>query len=270
MDVLGLRGACGEIIYDFSMSTRNTKKSARAAPAKAKSASERDSFEALATEIGQTVSIPDKVADLLREVILSGQWRPGDRIVETKVARQLNIGQPAVREALGKLEEAGLVKRFQNSGCIVTKLSTEDLSQIFRVRIELESLAVELATESKAPRKAARLKLALANLKKAARMGQVREFYKADFEFHRTIWQVSGNPFLEKALTPLVIQLFNSAMIEITAHHNLDYVRDAAEHAQIVDSILSGDKRLACRTLRAALGSFWNRGLELVIDDKAQ
>jgi DNA-binding GntR family transcriptional regulator len=246
------------------MSTRSKKLSANPAPARSKPISAPDSFETLSLQIKQTVSIPDKVADFLREMILSGQWRPGDRIVETKVARQLNIGQPAVREALGKLEEAGLVKRFQNAGCVVTQLSKVELSQIFRVRIELESLAVELATASKTPEKSTLLKSSLANLQKTAHKGKVQDFYKADFEFHRTIWQLADNRFLEKALTQLVIPLFNSATIEVLAHDNLDFVKDAAEHAQIVEAILSGDKVHACKILRAALGAFWSRGLELV------
>jgi DNA-binding GntR family transcriptional regulator len=259
------------MIYDLKMSVQRELLTTRK-PGRRKSVRSQnsDGFESLSAEIKQTVSIPDKVADLLREMILSGRWRPGDRIVETQVARQLDIGQPAVREALGKLEEAGIVRRFPNSGCVVTQLSKEEFGQIFRVRTELEGLAVELAIENQDPQKAAKLNSVLGKLQKAGRKGNAEEYYRADFEFHRAIWQLARNRFLEKALTQLVVPLFNFAIIEVVANHNLDLDSDAKEHKQIVDAILRGDKSHARSVLRRAMSDFWERGIALVHVDTSQ
>lgn len=221
-------------------------------------------FESLSAEIRKTASIPDRVADFMKDMILSGQWRPGDRIVETQVARKLDIGQPAVREALGKLEEAGLVQRFPNSGCVVTQLSRAEFGQIFRVRTELEGLAVELAIANKHPSKAQWLQASLANLQKAGHKGNAEEYYRADFDFHRTIWQLADNRFLEKSLTQLVIPLFNFAVIQVLANHPIDLERDAGEHDQIVDAILAGDSKQARKVIRRVMNDFWERGVALV------
>jgi DNA-binding GntR family transcriptional regulator len=259
------------MIYDLQMSVQRellaTRKPGRAKLVRSQTS---DDFENLSAEIKQTLSIPDKVADLLREMILSGRWRPGDRIVETQVARQLDIGQPAVREALGKLEEAGIVRRFPNSGCVVTQLSKEEFGQIFRLRTELEGLAVELAIENHDPQMSVKLNSALSKLQKAGRKANAEEYYRADFEFHRTIWKLADNRFLEKALTQLVVPLFNFAIIEVIANHNLDLDSDAQEHKQIVEALLRGDKDHARRIVRRAMSDFWERGIALVHVDHSK
>lgn len=228
---------------------------------------DNSAFEYLSASIQRNTSIPDRVAELLREMILSGKWRPGDRIVETKVAKHLNIGQPTVREALGRLEEAGLVTRHPNSGCVVTQLSKVELGQLFRVRIELEKLAVELAIDSDESQKAQKLKSALARLQKAGRKSNVAEYYRADFEFHKTIWQLAENRFLLKALSQLIVPLINFAMLEIATSKSLDFVRDASEHDQIVEAILGGDKKHARSAIQEAMERFWDRGLALAHED---
>lgn len=225
-------------------------------------------LEQLSLSIKSTVSLPDKVAEVLRGMILAGKWRPGDRIVETRVARQLGIGQPTVREALGKLEEAGLIQRHLNSGCVVTQLSKKELGQMFQVRIELECLAVELATESKDDQKEAKLRSAFAELQKTALKSNVEEYYLADFKFHRAIWRLANNRFLEKTLSQLVIPLFNFTMLELLDNSKIDFVVDADEHCNLVELILSGDKKRARTTVRAIFGEFMSRGLALMHPSK--
>lgn len=218
-------------------------------------------FEQFSSSLRSSVSIPDKVTEFLRGMILSGEWRPGDRIVETKVARQLGIGQSTVREALVRMEEAGLVRRYLNSGCVVTRLSEKELGQMFQVRIELECLAVELAAGSEDPAREQRLRLALDRLRKAARRSKVDDYYRADLDFHRTIWELAANPFLEKALTQVIVPLFNFALLGALASGKIDLAADAEEHGQLVDAILNADRGEVRGRVRRVLNGFWNKGL---------
>jgi len=226
-------------------------------------------LEQLSLSLRTTVSLPDKVTEVLREMILAGKWRPGDRIVETRVARQLGIGQPTVREALGKLEEAGLIQRRVNSGCVVTQLSKKEFEQMFRVRTVLECFAIELATESKEAQKESKLRSAFVDLQKAAHKSNVEEYYLADFRFHKTIWQLTANRFLEKSLSQMVIPLFNLTMLEILDNSKLDFVADADEHGRLVELILGGNKKRARNAVRAIFEEFMNRGLALINKNKA-
>src|SRR5882672_383310 len=104
-------------------------------------------LEELSESLGRKVSIADQIAEVLRNLIVGGDLNPGDRIVESRVAKQLGVGQPTVREALVALEHQGLVVRKTNQGCIVTTLTRNEISQILKIRGELEVLAVELAAE---------------------------------------------------------------------------------------------------------------------------
>jgi DNA-binding GntR family transcriptional regulator len=227
-----------------------------------------DGMQELAAAIKKSVSLPDQVADFLRGMILSGKWVPGQRIVETKIAKELGIGQPTVREALGKLEEAGLVVRMQNSGCVVTQLTQEEYSQIFRVRMEMESLAVELAVENRNEDTAAELMTALQNLNSAAREKSVERFYRADLELHRVIWKMACNRFLERALTQMIIPLFAFAMIEIIGHPEFDLLKNAKEHERLIEAILHSEKHKARELARGVIEEFWHEGLGLVSDPK--
>ena len=97
------------------------------------------------------VTLRHRIVEIIRQAITSGDLGPGDRVVELRLAKQLGVGNTAVREALFELERAGLVTRIPNKGSFITKMTWEDAQQIFRIRKELESLAVELALEHMSP-----------------------------------------------------------------------------------------------------------------------
>src|SRR6058998_1823102 len=79
-------------------------------------------------------SLPEAVAQKLRDAILAGQLKPGERLVEQKLAANLGIGQPTLREALKELEFQGFVRKSPKKGTYVTELTPEDFRQIQEVR----------------------------------------------------------------------------------------------------------------------------------------
>src|SRR5687768_16144407 len=88
--------------------------------------------------IPKAAPLPERIAGMLREAILRGEWKAGDQIVESRVAKQLGIGQNAMREALLELEFQGLLTKIPNRGNFVTKMSQEDVRDIYQTRVELE------------------------------------------------------------------------------------------------------------------------------------
>src|SRR5690349_4864137 len=87
------------------------------------------------------------VGQVVREAILAGKLKPGDRIVEGKLARELDVGFSPVREALQELEYLGLLTHRANRATYVTQLSSTEVRQIYRLRAELEALSVKYALE---------------------------------------------------------------------------------------------------------------------------
>src|SRR5438552_645682 len=96
----------------------------------------------------EPISLKDLVTGAIREAILNGKLAPGARIVESRLAKQMRVGQSAVREALQELEFQGFAVRVANKGAFVTDFSLEDINQIYRVRMELEGFAGQLAREN--------------------------------------------------------------------------------------------------------------------------
>ncbi len=201
-------------------------------------------------------SVPDRIAHVLRDAIVSGKLGPGGRIVESRIARQLGIGQPTVREALKTLASEGLVVHSPNRGYCVQSLTAHEVEQIYELRTEWEPLAVELALRRRSSWSAEELAGILKGLKQAARDGDIEQYYHFDLKFHQALWKFSGNPFLEKALSQITVPVFAFWMIRQLREHSLDLTANARTHEKIFKVLLAGDPRAAREATRAALESF--------------
>ena len=210
------------------------------------------------------LSLPEQVYRLLREMIMMGRLQPGDRIVESKISKQLELGQPTVRDALRRLESDGLVIYSRNRGCSVTEFSLREYEQTFRVRIELECLAAELAIENWSKEKSAELGAKVDELLEAAAERNVERFYRGDLDFHRTLWEAADNPYLVRALVQITAPLFAFSMIRLIREELLDLKFAAEEHRRIVDVMDRGDPQQARAVVREALAGFEQRARGIV------
>jgi DNA-binding GntR family transcriptional regulator len=215
--------------------------------------------------LGRKASMTGQIADMLRGMIISGHLNPGDRIVESRVARQLGVGQPTVREALVALEHQGLVVRRANQGCAVTTLSAAEISQILPIRRELETLAVELAVENAADADIHRL-IGLAGLMKAAAHAQdVEEFFAHDLKFHEMLWKLSGNAFLPRLLSQLLLPLLAFLFLRnVRNHPHIDLLASADAHVAIAEAILGRDKQAAREVVERKFQMFADQHLNLL------
>ena len=152
------------------------------------------------------------VVQRLREDILSGRYRPGDRLNESSIAREFQMSRIPVREALFELREVGLVMSRERRGMFVTSLSAEEVQQINAVRILLEAEAFRLARDRMTPRVATSLKN-LVDKMESTSCG-VAEAAALDLEFHRTIWAAADNEYLTTLLEPLAALSFSHNILE--------------------------------------------------------
>ena len=222
-------------------------------------------LDLVASGLREATTIPVQVAAGLRNLILSGKLRPGERIVELKIARQLGIGQPTAREALLLLESEGLVQRSPNRGCSVTSLSVKEINQIYTIRVELEPLAAELAVDNAANWDPGILRSATERLAESARSGDLELWHRRDLEFHQTLWRLADNPFLEKALNQTSVPFFAFAELVFLQTQPRDLVHQAAQHEVFVSAILSGDREEARRRTKKVLTEFWKVWRELTM-----
>jgi len=155
-----------------------------------------------------------QVVKTLSEGILTGKYRPGDRLNESQIARELNISRIPVREALSQLQEQGLVQNRERRGMFVTQMGPQEVEQMFGLRMLLEGEVVRLARTHMTPDVQQELEAIMAKME--AWEGDLLESAALDLQFHRTLSRASGNPYLERALNTLLVTLF--------AHKTLDHV----------------------------------------------
>jgi DNA-binding GntR family transcriptional regulator len=149
----------------------------------------------------------DRVVLAIREAIVSGRMKPGDAIVEIRVAKQLGVGQPLVREALLDLEHQGFVQRVPHRGTTVTKLGPGEIEQIQSLRLEMESLAIVWGKDRATAEDVEELQGLVRAMGKATADLDLATFNECDLAFHRKLWQLSGNKYLCDALERAVVPL---------------------------------------------------------------
>ncbi|MFN0086874.1 MAG: GntR family transcriptional regulator [Blastocatellia bacterium] len=214
------------------------------------------------------VSKRDQVVASFKEAILSGVIQPGDAIVESKVAQQLGAGIPLVREALIELEQQGYVRKVPYKGTTVTQLSRRDVEQIFRLRVELETLAIDWAKESVSSEEIEYLRDITSKMKRAAQALDLDEFYVNDLAFHRKLWEMSGNEYLADCLERVVVPLFAFFVMK-NRRERRSYLESAARHQGIVEALplLSGAKLRAM--MRASLSDWKTETLADLLPEEA-
>jgi DNA-binding GntR family transcriptional regulator len=173
------------------------------------------------------------VVKMLSAGILSGKYKPGDRLNESQIARELNISRIPVREALSQLQEQGLVQNRERRGMFVTNIGPEEVLQISSLRIILETEALRLAKTHMTPEILAQLEKLMLQMDNWN--GTLLEAAALDLEFHRTLWKAAGNPYLDRALNALMVPLFAQKTLE---HVTKDVRRwRLSHHRMLLDTV---------------------------------
>ncbi|HTS26463.1 MAG TPA: GntR family transcriptional regulator [Bryobacteraceae bacterium] len=203
-------------------------------------------------------SLPETVARKLREAILSDRLRPGQRLVEQKLAAHFRVGQPTLREALHELEAQGFVRKSQKRGTHVTELSAEEYRQTHDVRMTLEALAMERAAPNITEEALGDLDHSLKQLAIAAQQPDLNLYHKSDMEFHKAIWKLTGNECLCVALERITFGLFAFALLGgPSCGARPDLLAAVEQHRDIVEGLRTRNPRIARETFVRATLKFW-------------
>jgi DNA-binding GntR family transcriptional regulator len=153
------------------------------------------------------------VLNRLRDAIVTGTYKPGDRLNESQLARDFDISRIPIREALMTLQEQGLVMNHERRGMFVTILSEQDVQLINSLRVVLEAEALKLCRINTTSESTARL-TELVEQMEAWEQGTELAAAALDLAFHRELWRASGNPYLAKTLNSLTTVLFAHKALE--------------------------------------------------------
>jgi len=201
--------------------------------------------------ISRTV-LREQVKDLLLQRIASGELKPGERLVETRIAAELGTSQAPDREALRDLELLRLVESEPFKGSRVRAFGNAELVEVYPVRAVLEELAAKEATKKLAGDVSA-LEAEVEAMREAARRGDVTALVRHDIAFHRLVVEAAGNPILEQCWKSLGVE----GRITITLYGTSIEPQEAAElHVPLLEAIRSRKPGAAGRAARKHVEAF--------------
>lgn len=185
------------------------------------------------------MSLSNRVYYYIKDLILSGELKGGERIPEEKVASRFGLSRTPIREALRRLEEYGLVRIEPRSYAEVVSLSPDEAADVAELRAAFESLAVGLLAKRAGPSDLGELRRLSDACDQAVAKKDVALIFEHDSDFHLSVARLCGNPHLYELFEKLdaKIQLLR-LVLHLPPERLAAFV---AQHSQIVDAVEIGD-----------------------------
>lgn len=191
-----------------------------------------------------------EVGQYIKEAILSGELKPGERIVETRLAQDLGVSQAPVREAIRELEFSGLIEQKPYMGTFVKKIELQDIRQFYEIRSALEKVGAECACDAMSDEQCEELGHILFAMEESARDRDVSRYVKEDALFHDKIIESADNDLLCKLWEQCNIRAWLFVGTNL-AGHDLPYL--ASRHRLIYENLLARNKEKLRTSVEAHL-----------------
>lgn len=197
-------------------------------------------------------TLVEEIVRNLRAMILGGEFRPGERLIEEQLAERFGVSRPPVREALRVLSTDGLVTSEPRKGFAVISLSPRDVVELYDLRWALERTAVELALPLEVPEKLDSLRAAVDTMRGAAAQADPDAMLAANTAFHTALVALPGNRRLSEAYGSLSMQLTVCMAMNLKFREQLyNDPRDAVKrHVALVELLEKGDLEEVLQELR--------------------
>ena len=184
-----------------------------------------------------------RVFHTLEQKIISGEYPPGMALNEKQLCQELGVSRTPLREALSQLELEGLVESTPNKGSVVLGVSTQDIDDIYTIKLELEGLAAQLAAERITSDELTELEEAVSMTEFYIGKGDIGKVVELDSRFHDIICKASKN----KPLRNMMSNYHN--FVKLARHKSLTnperIPQMLTEHRSIMQAIAAGDTQLA-------------------------
>ena len=193
----------------------------------------------------QYMPLRDVVFHTLRRGIMQGDLKPGERLMEIKLANRLGVSRTPIREAIRMLELEGLVVMIPRKGAQVAEITAKDLKEVLEVRIGLEELAVKFACQRITEEQLEGLHQASRRFERAVLAEDLTRLAEADVNFHDLIYKATGNERLVQLLNNIREQMYR---------YRVEYLKDEEirssliqEHNQLWEALKDRDEKKAAR-----------------------
>jgi DNA-binding GntR family transcriptional regulator len=210
----------------------------------------------LSQQIPSSSLLKEHLAAELRQVILKGGLRAGERVIEGKWAKTFGVAQASVREAINLLIAEGFLVKDAGRSARVVHYREQDVARIYEVRSAIEGLAAELTCSKRAD--LTNVETALNGMVEAAAKGDMKALIQSDLRFHVSLLDAAGNPLVADIGRKLLFPLFAFMEMRVVsmARRTEAWSNDLQYHRNIVSIIREGDPSLAGQYVQHCLKQF--------------
>ena len=210
-------------------------------------------------------SLTSWTAEVLRQAIIDGQLRPGERLDQDGLAAELGVSRTPLREAIAALESEGLLESKTYRGVFVVEISKRDIREVFALRALLEAEVARQAASTIPVSVLEELETSLEEAQRAYEEGDQAAQFEADTNFHKTLWEFSDNALLKEVLEGLANRI--SAVRRFAQTRPGPHVREfAQEHFAILHALKDRDEDASYRLMKTHLERSAIRVVELSDD----
>lgn len=206
-------------------------------------------MDTLRVELNEFLPLRDVVFNTLRKAIITGHFKPGERLLEVHLAAQLGVSRTPIREAIRKLELEGLVTMGRHRGAVVAEMTIKNMRDVLEVRRTLDMLSVELACERIKDDEMEKLEDARDAFVAALKTGDTAMMAAADVSFHDIIVEATGNLRLKQLLNNLAEQMYRYRFIYLQDDIRHDML--VTEHEAIYEAIKAKNNEAAAAAAKA-------------------
>lgn len=199
-------------------------------------------------ESNEFLPLRDVVFRTLRKSILTGELKPGERLMEIHLADKLGVSRTPIREAIHMLELEGLVTMIPRRGAEVSKITEKSMQDVLEVRRALDALCAELACERITDEDLVSLEDACKAFEESVKVGDLTEIAKCDVALHNIIVLATRNTRLVQLVNNLSEQMYR---------YRFEYIKDknqhpilVEEHKKILQAIIKKDKEAAANAAK--------------------
>lgn len=189
----------------------------------------------------------DVVFNTLREAILKGDLKPGERLMELQLAAQLGVSRTPIREAIRMLEQEGLAVTVPRKGAEVAKMTLKGMEDVLEIREALDILACQLACVRITEEQLVLLAEKKRGFEDSLKTGNVKAIAEADVNFHDVIYDATGNPKLVNMLNNLREQIYRYRVEYLKKEENYPIL--IKEHNDIYQSLVKRNQDEATESI---------------------
>lgn len=193
----------------------------------------------------QREKLSNRVYAVLKEMIADYRFQPGARLIVEHIAKELEVSHTPVWEAVGRLEQEGLVENIPNRGVFMVSLTAQEAINLYMVRRVLEGMAASLAATRIDEESLQRMADCIELQKEAVGRNDLITYSKLDFQFHAYVYDSCGNPFLKE-----VLETIKNKMRPLSIHMELDFSVLLKHHDELIAALQERDPPKAEHALR--------------------